>query len=400
MNHPNAFTDPILFTYVAYPLRTYYMARGDAFKPGLIAWLLEKIGIVPIFRIQDGGKEGLKKNDEAYRRVNHLLSRESKVIVFAEGLCVQERRLRPLKKGVARMVFGAFETINDDRLTVIPVGVNYSQPDKFRSNAFYNVGEPILVKDFIPLYKENAARANNAFLQVLEPRMKALVTHIDDKNYDQIVYWVERLVKKDMMREKGLDYKNLSQDFDVLTEITEKVNAAVINKRELVDEFKAKAGVYFSELKKHQLRDWLVNPNQNKNVNYRSLYVRYLLFIIGFPIHLWGLIGNYLPLATSNLLAGKVAKTKEFYSSMAIGFAMVIFMVNYCLWFFISWQFSPNIFYPLFIVISLALAGWFSLEYHPFWKKTLGMARILKDKKLKADLLEKRSFLINLINKF
>ena len=39
MNHPNAFTDPIAITYVSYPLRVHYMARGDAFKPGIIAWL-------------------------------------------------------------------------------------------------------------------------------------------------------------------------------------------------------------------------------------------------------------------------------------------------------------------------------------------------------------------------
>ena len=45
MNHPNAFTDPIYIAYLAYPQRVSYMARGDAFKPGLIAYLLEKIGI-------------------------------------------------------------------------------------------------------------------------------------------------------------------------------------------------------------------------------------------------------------------------------------------------------------------------------------------------------------------
>lgn len=61
MNHPNAFTDPIYIAYLSYPLRVSYLARGDAFKPGLVSYLLEKIGIVPIFRIQDGGKEGLKK---------------------------------------------------------------------------------------------------------------------------------------------------------------------------------------------------------------------------------------------------------------------------------------------------------------------------------------------------
>src|SRR5690606_35819683 len=92
MNHPNAFTDPILITTLVHPMKLKYLARGDAFKPGLIAWILESIGIVPIFRIQDGGKEGLKKNEDAYRRVNYLLNHNCKIIVFAEGLCIQERR--------------------------------------------------------------------------------------------------------------------------------------------------------------------------------------------------------------------------------------------------------------------------------------------------------------------
>ena len=37
MNHPNAFTDPVAITYVSYPQRLKYLARGDAFRPGLVA---------------------------------------------------------------------------------------------------------------------------------------------------------------------------------------------------------------------------------------------------------------------------------------------------------------------------------------------------------------------------
>ena len=64
MNHPNAFMDPVAFSALAYPPRVRYLARGDAFKKGVITWILESFGIIPIFRIQDGRKEGLLKNDE------------------------------------------------------------------------------------------------------------------------------------------------------------------------------------------------------------------------------------------------------------------------------------------------------------------------------------------------
>lgn len=400
MNHPNAFTDPILFTYVAYPVRTYYLARGDAFKPGLIAWLLEKIGIVPIFRIQDGGKEGLKKNDAAYRRVNHLLKKKGKIIVFAEGLCVQERRLRPLKKGVSRMIFGAYEAINNDQLVVIPVGVNYNQPDKFRSNAFYNVGEPIPVKEFMPLFHENPAKANNAFLQALEPKLKALVTHINDKNYDQVVYRLEMMCKKNLIKEKGLNYRNLIHDFEVMTEITEKVNKAVIENKKVVDEFKSRSADYFTAIKKNGLRDWLIDPLQNKQVNPRSLFFRIVLLIPGSPLFAVAMLGNYIPFKISDKLTRKIAKNKEFYSSMFIGISMILFTVNYLLVYFITHLFFGTFFWPLGITIAIMLCGYFALYYYPFLQKTRGISRILKNKTLADQLLQERTILINLFNKF
>ena len=225
LNHPNAFTDPSVFVCVSYPVRTYYLARGDAFKPGLISVLLESIGILPIFRIQDGGKEGLKKNDESYKRANELLKRKNaKIMIYAEGLCIQERRLRPLKKGVARFTFGAQDFLGNEELIVIPVGLNYSNPNKFRSTLFYNFGEPIKVSDFKALYQENPPKAYTQFLQTLEPKMRALIMHINDKRFDPVVGHFEKLCKKDWLKEKGESFKNLEQDYNASKQIVELVN--------------------------------------------------------------------------------------------------------------------------------------------------------------------------------
>jgi len=400
MNHPNAFTDPIYIAYLAYPQRVSYMARGDAFKPGLIAYLLEKIGIIPIFRMQDGGKEGLKKNDEAYRRVNHLLSKNGKMIVFAEGICIQERRLRPIKKGVARMVFGAYEALKSDDLVVIPVGVNYSKPDKFRSSIFYNIGEAIPVKDFMADYAENPAKTYNKFLQAVEPKMKELITHIDDKQNDELVYHVEALFKKDQLKAQGLNYKKLADDFIVLTQLTEKINEAARNKPELLSECKPLAKDYFRILEKNKLKDWLINPKQNKQVRSGWFVLRCILLIVCSPVYLLGLIGNYIPLATTHKVAKKTIKAKEFYSSIAIGGGMFIFWINYILIFTFSYLFSPNVFWPLFICLVLIFSGLFSLYYHPFMKKTWGIFWVLQNKKLYTKLSMERKKLISLINKF
>jgi glycerol-3-phosphate O-acyltransferase/dihydroxyacetone phosphate acyltransferase len=401
MNHPNAFTDPVAFTYVSYPVRLKYLARGDAFKPGLISWMLEQLGIVPIFRIQDAGKEGLQKNDEAYRRVNALLKRNHKIIVFAEGLCIQERRLRPLKKGVARMVFGAYEFLKNDKLIVIPVGVNYSQPDKFRSDLFYNVGEPIYVKDFIEEYKVNPARAQNHFLHALEPKMKELITHINNKKYDDVVAYIETLCKKDWIIEQGLNPKSLADDYMVTKKITDKVNQAEMDHPEVLDEFKEKASRYFKELRKSGLRDWLLNPKQNEGVTQGGYYLRILAIILGSPLYLLGLIGNILPYKITKTLTKRLVKgNKEFYASISIGVGAFLILINYLLWFFLVYAFSPNIFLPLLVCLVFALCGWFTLYFHFFILKVRGVYRALKDEKTVKTLAAQRKELLSLINKF
>ncbi|MBL7909577.1 MAG: 1-acyl-sn-glycerol-3-phosphate acyltransferase [Bacteroidia bacterium] len=401
MNHPNAFTDPILITHLSYPIKVKYLARGDAFKPGFAAWFLSRLGIVPIFRIQDGGREGLKKNDEAYSMVNAFLKKNSKIIVFAEGLCVQERRLRPLKKGVSRMIFGAYEYLGENNnLTVLPVGINYSKPDKFRSTAFYNVGEPIHVKDFIAEYRENPAKANNNFLQILAPKMKELITHINNPQNDEAVYQVEIICKKDILKERGLTFRDKYNDFVVLKELTEKVNTAEVERPEVLSEFKTKAKDYFNLLKKNNLRDWLISPRQKYKQSALHLFFRTVLLLLGFPVFATALIGNYLPYFATEKLARMIVKNKEFYSSFAIALGMIFFMINYVLWFVITYSFSETIFPPLFICSLLIACAWISLYYRPFSKKTLGLYRIARNKKLYNELFEKRKELLSLINKF
>ncbi|MDP3555953.1 MAG: 1-acyl-sn-glycerol-3-phosphate acyltransferase [Bacteroidota bacterium] len=400
MNHPNAFTDPILISHLTYPIKVRYLARGDAFKPGMAAKFLSNVGVVPIFRLQDGGKEGLKKNEEAYSLVNQLLKKNSKVIIFAEGLCIQERRLRPLKKGVSRMIFGAYEYLGENNdLVVVPVGINYSKPHKFRSNAFYNVGEPINVKDFIEDYKQNPAKANNTFLQYLAPKMKELITHINNPENDEAVCQIEELVKKDWLKEQGLDYRNLSHDFEALKQLTEKVNKAEIDSPNALADFKTKSKNYFNILDKHGLKDWLLNPRYSYKISYLHLFFRVCFLLIGLPFYIIALIGNYLPYKIVEKLTSKIAKNKEFYSSFAIALSMIFFLLNYVLWFAISYILSPTIFMPLFICFSFILCGMIGLVYHPFKKKTIGIYQILKNKHLYNELFEMRKELISLINK-
>ncbi len=398
MNHPNAFMDPICITYVSYPLRLKYMARGDAFKPGIVSFLLDQIGIVPIYRMRDGGKEGLLKNDESYRRVNQLLKRKAKIIIFAEGLCIQERRLRPLKKGVPRMVFGAYDFLKNKELVVIPVGVNYSDADRFRSDLFYNTGTPIKVSDFEAVYKENPAKAYNQFLQLLTAKMKELVTHINDPENDTLVVQLEEMVMQEWLQKMGLT-KGLANEFKVSQYLTEIINNITESNKESIVNLRQRTANYFNALKKHGLKDWLLDPMNKDKVTKQSLALRQLFFYITLPINALGYLSAYLPYkATVKATKAIVKKNMEFYASFAVGLGAFIFLFNFLLWFGFIYVYSPNILWPLMIVPVLMGSAWFSLRMNSFMKKTKGLKRYLNLNAERKELEHMRSEIMNTLN--
>jgi glycerol-3-phosphate O-acyltransferase/dihydroxyacetone phosphate acyltransferase len=401
MNHPNAFVDPVAFTFVTYPVRLKYLARGDAFKPGLIATMLETLGIVPIFRIQDGGREGLKKNNEAFRRVNELLRTNHKIVVFAEGLCVQERRLRPLKRGVARMIFGAHDFLKNDQLVVVPVGANYSQPDKIRSTLFYNVGEPIYLKDFDAELKENEARAYTRFMQLLEPKMKELVIHVNNKEYDETIKQLDELLMPAMRREKGYKKNDLAADFEMRKVITAKLNEAEIKNKELVDEFKKESDDYFRAVRKAGMRDWLFDPINRSKISGASLWSRYFFILLGMPFFIVGLIGNFLPYHGTRMIVKKALKAnKEFRASVGLAVGILLSIINYTALFFIIYAFSPNILCPILSCLLFHFCGIFAVDFQFYIKKAAGLSRALKDPVIFKQFSEKREKLLSLINRF
>jgi glycerol-3-phosphate O-acyltransferase/dihydroxyacetone phosphate acyltransferase len=400
MNHPNSFVDPILFAVLTHPLRPSFLARGDAFKPGIASWFLGKIGIIPIFRIQDGGKEGLKKNTDTYQLVNARLANNEKVIIFAEGLCVMERRLRPLKKGVPRMVFGAYESLGNDSLQVVPVGVNYSQADKFRSDVFIQVGEPIPVRDYWEDYQKQPARTQNRFLQDLEPRMKTLITHVEDPLNDKAVVWLETLKKQSLLRERNLNRQSLEDDFLILKELTSLLNAAQRENNPALVAFREKAGLYFEKLEKVGLRDWCLDESRKAESSRFAFLQRLIYFIAGLPFFIPGLLINYLPFRLTHLLTWKLIREKEFYVSIGTGVAMVLYLIWYLLLGLLLQAFLPVRVWTPGILLFFLLCGAFSVRFYSLPKKIMGQWRMFRNASLTKDLKTERDVLLQLINKF
>lgn len=397
VNHPNAFMDPAMLAYVCYPPKLYFLARGDVFKPGIASIVFEGLGIAPIFRMRDGGREGLKKNDETYQRVFRLLNKNEKVVIFAEGLCIQERRLRPLKKGVPRMVFNAMEEINRPDLVVIPVGVNYTDPKKFRSHLFFNVGEPIKINDMMEDYRKEPARTMNNFLKILEPKMKELIVHIDNPENDELVGWLERILWKDWAKDQNLDHTNLDHEYRISQQITAIVNKADVENKDVIETLKEKCKVYFSGLDKLKVRDWVVNPRNASKINGFTVCIRSIILFVFSPLWICGLIGNYPAYKLSQKIVDKKIKNVEFYSSFNLAIGTILMWIYYLIQFFIVKAVCGHFGWGWLAVIISFTTGKFVLYYYPFLQKTKGMLKALTNKEKIKNLQAQREEIVKLV---
>ncbi|MCX6259862.1 MAG: 1-acyl-sn-glycerol-3-phosphate acyltransferase, partial [Bacteroidia bacterium] len=104
-NHQNSFMDGILVgSYLPQPL--HFTMRADMFRKPFARFCLRELNVSPVYRIEEG-LENVHKNLEAFTSIYEVLKKNGNFIMFSEGICVQEKRLQKLRKGTARLAFGA-----------------------------------------------------------------------------------------------------------------------------------------------------------------------------------------------------------------------------------------------------------------------------------------------------
>lgn len=148
LNHPTAFLEPVI---MAANLKkpVHFLVRGDHFNKSFYRFLLEQGKMIPVFRQKESGFGSLKNNFDTFSRCYHYIAKGEIVALFPEGRTENEKRLRPLQRGIARIAFGTLAKFPEmEDLYILPIGVNYTDPLSFRGTAFLHIGEPISINTY------------------------------------------------------------------------------------------------------------------------------------------------------------------------------------------------------------------------------------------------------------
>jgi len=391
MNHPNSFMDTIAISAALFYPRTYYMARGDAFKKGIITSILKAIGIVPIYRLRDGGgHSSIKKNLDSFKVVYDLLDKRQKIIVLAEGISLQERRLQPIQKGTAKMAFSYLEQGGHEDLKILPIGVTYSRPSKFRGDVYYYIGESILVKDFYAEYLEHPAQTIIKLTNLIEERMKPLVPTLRNKENDLVVEQLQPVLKKQFIEARKLDYNNLEDQQKYWEFIVAKLNLITANQPEEIVKIRTLTDDYSKQLMQLKLRDHLIY-NQSNNKSLFTIF-NFILLIIGFPVYVIGKILNFIPYYYGKQIADKTCQDIEFHAAVNFGSGTFIWVVTFLVELILLGFIFKSLYVILIYIFVKLTFGRIGLSYAAFKKKMFGSLRLRKIKAANQSLYE------NLIN--
>lgn len=369
-NHPTAFMEPCMMAvFMQQPLHA--LVRGDFFQKPLFNFLLRALKMVPIYRIIDLGYKGLKNNYATFEACYAALSRHQTIMIFPEGNTTHEKRLRPLQKGLARIVAGAFQQYPDlEEIYVVPIGVNFTYADQARREALIDIGDPIPTR---ALFEANSKQALTTLTRHIQSALEERVVVIQQEADEELA---EHLLQLDRStRQQGVFPIRNTQDHALRAEkaVTDTLNQMDATQKALLWEA---TSTYFKQLEACKLEDWaLLHPG-------KSRFLSFLFQILGFIPAILGRLFYTPPMSIAWYIRKTKVERPEFFAPILLAASMGTFFLYYIFWILAALITGKWII--LMLAVALGILGMFDMLY----REELQRIRMLQVKQaLHPDML-------------
>ena len=200
-NHQNAFMDALIMIKVFGAWRQIsYLVRASIFGTKLGDFFFYRFNMMPVYREVDG-KENLSKNEKIFENCIYILENKRILLLFPEGTHHIKKQKLPLKKGFTRLALSAEERNNFNLdIVIIPIGVYYNRLSDYGGRILINIGDPIYLKDYKEIYKENPNKVHNLIKSKLDPILSDLMIDIKNSHFYECINFCREID----LNEKGI----------------------------------------------------------------------------------------------------------------------------------------------------------------------------------------------------
>lgn len=408
-NHPSALFDPILVAILTKkPLN--FLAGAEWFGKGVQKWFFEnQFNMIPVYRPWLAqGKDQAKaqvKNEDMFRACYEALKQGKRIIIFPEASSVTVPWIREIKTGAARIKRGADDHAPEyEKVKIIPIGLNYTNPHRFQTGVTVKVGDPIVFDDLLIAYSDEKELVNQ-MTEMIREKMGDCLLYPENAEAFEFIRDVKKLMTETLKSELGVAEGDLDGEFRIRKAIVYEIEKKLQNSPDKMGDLPSRLRSYIQRFEGLGFRQY--NPFQE-----RLLHFIFKLFglILGLPMFLIGAIANLLPFLGTRFIYKRFFLPKvtvkdaqgQLNSAFAGSLGFGVGLLFYLVWYILLWIFLSGFMPWWFALILLALFGYsggrFALVYYKWFVQCKKYVRWhwlkASNKEALEDLLSERASLI------
>ena len=360
-NHPNSIMDGMIL-WAVLERKVNYIAHARLFRPGVMHWLLRRLGVIPVYRRQDD-PDKMEQNVATFRAAYEALEHGETIGIFPEGTSDMLRKVKQVKTGAARIVLET-ESRNgyDLGVKLIPLGLHFFSRSHFRSRVLINVGEPVPLVKYFTQYHDDAAAGVNALTREIQTRLEQLTVNIQDEELEEFVRALEQIYREELLAENAARPVNDIAAFFVSQKIAEGVQYYQTHHPATLAAIREQVTSYQRKLARLRLRDELLRDTRPSRRAWQEYGKIAVLALLGFPFALYGIINNFLPYHLAERAAKKFMEERTKILTALLFAGGLAFLFFYIAQTAIVARFFGG-WWATAYAASLPLSGFFALAY-------------------------------------
>jgi len=362
-NHPNTLMDAWVVALVCkQPI--YYMAKATFFDSKFKLWFFKKLKMVPINRAGEGKMDGVN-NQQSFEECHQILENKGSLLIFPEGSSFQERTLRKLKSGTARIALDSEKRNNGELgLKVIAVGIHYSRAERFRSNLLISVDEPIEIAPYLEEYNQDSSGTARKLTQLFKERLEHVLFTTSDKTQEKLIQQIQEVLSSKYTPKSG---KGVSGEVMQLREIQQALELITVVEPWKLDEISLLVGQIIWQTKKLSIKMDFLDRRYRSILFLRQIISSLLVLIIGAPLFIYGAFHNIIQYTLVDRIIGKVTKDVEYYAPLAILLGLIFYPLSYFGFVVLLHQFIHLSWWiKVIYVISMPASGLFAYYFYHY----------------------------------
>lgn len=351
-NHQNALIDALAILTIKRKWQPVFLARADIFKKPLLSKILTFLKIMPVYRIRDG-YENLSLNNSIFKKTMDVLRNKNGLVILPEGNHAGFKRLRQLKKGIARIAFQAEEASSESlNIHIVPVGLEYSNYVKYHSKLLIRIGDPFPISKYLSLYRENKAQAYNTLIDELRDRLKEEIINIDSEEYYNGYLSVMDIFTDRFIKEQKIK-PTQNHKFIINKKLVTLLDETKAKNEKKYESFMSSVNRYAELLEKFHIPSGGI-PLKAKKIFLLPLQL--LLILLFSPLALYGFVNHAISILGAYFLSNKFEDV-QFHSSVRHGIILILLPLSYLIQFLVVGFIFGFIWYAFLYLVTLPLSA-------------------------------------------